>query len=87
MKSGPVTFMRIDSARGKTRLFLQRGTAMDMSKELKGTYCKVRFEKPAAQVLDTVTLKGVAHHVAMIYGDYAETMYRFARIMDFEIIE
>jgi len=87
MKSGPVTLMRIDSARGKTRLFVQRGTAMSMNKELKGTYCKVRFEKSAAQVLDTVTLGGVAHHVAMIYGDYAETMRKFARITGFEIIE
>lgn len=87
MKSGPVTLMRIDSARGKTRLFLQRGTAMSMNKDLKGTYCKVRFEKSVTQVLDTLTLKGVAHHVAMIYGDYAETMRKFARIAGFEIIE
>ncbi|HOU09160.1 MAG TPA: fucose isomerase [Clostridiales bacterium] len=87
MKSGPVTFMRIDSARGVTRLFIQSGTAMEMDKDLKGTYCKVRFGKPAAQVLDTVTSRGVAHHVAMIYGDYAETMRKFARIMDFETIE
>ncbi|WDC85305.1 hypothetical protein PL321_07645 [Caloramator sp. mosi_1] len=45
MKSGEITIMRIDSARGKTRVFIEKGLAMPMEKELKGTYAKVRFEK------------------------------------------
>lgn len=86
MKSGPVTIMRIDSARGKTRLFAQKGTAIPMNKDLKGTYCKVKFEKPIKEILDLVTSTGVAHHVAMIYGDYYDTILKFAKIMDFELI-
>lgn len=86
MQSGPVTIMRIDSARGKTRLFVEKGTAIPMTKDLKGTYCKVRFEKPIKDILDTVTSTGVAHHVAMVYGDYVETMLKFAKIMGFEVI-
>lgn len=86
MKSGMVTVMRIDSARGKTRLFIQKGKAVPMEKDLKGTYCKVIFEKSIKEILDIVTTHGIAHHVSLIYGDYKEAMIKFARIMDFEVI-
>ena len=86
MQSGPVTIMRIDSARGKTRLFIEKGNAIPMSKDLKGTFCKVKFEKPVKEILNIVTSQGIAHHVSMIYGDYAEIMHKFARIMGFEVI-
>lgn len=87
MKSGVVTVMRMDSARGETRLFVASGTAIPMEKELKGTYCKVRFNKPIEQILNTVTLQGIAHHVSLIYGDYADAIKQFARIAGFEVIE
>jgi len=86
MKSGPVTMMRIDTARGRTRLFAQKGTAVPMNKDLKGTYCMVNFEKPVKEILELVTSTGIAHHVAMIYGDYFDTMLQFAKMMDFELI-
>lgn len=87
MQSGPVTIMRIDSARGKTRLFIEKGEAIPMHKDLKGTYCKVRFEKPIKDILDTVISTGVAHHVSMIYGDYMNSMLQFAKMMGFEVIQ
>ncbi len=86
MKSGAVTVMRIDSARGKTRLFIQKGKAVPMEKDLKGTYCKVVFDKSVKEILDIVTSNGIAHHVSLIYGDFKETMIKFARIMDFEVV-
>ncbi|MEI6579405.1 MAG: fucose isomerase, partial [Eubacteriales bacterium] len=86
MQSGEVTIMRIDSARGGTRLFIEKGMAIPMSKDLKGTYCKVKFEKPIKEILNIVTSTGVAHHVSMIYGDHIETMLKFAKIMGFEVI-
>lgn len=87
MKSGTITVMRVDSARGQTRLFVASGTAIPMEKELKGTYCKVRFNKPIKEILNTVTSQGIAHHVSLIYGDYADAMKQFARIAGYEVIE
>jgi L-fucose isomerase-like protein len=87
MKEGSVTVMRIDTARDKTRVFLAGGRALPMAKELKGTYAKVRFEKNAAKLLDTVTTTGVAHHVAMVYGSCAGVFRKFARLCGFEVIE
>jgi len=87
MKSGPVNIVRIDSARGRTRLFLAKGTAMPMEKLLKGTYAKVRFERHVADLLDTVTSTGVAHHVAMAYGEYLPAFKKFAKMMHWEVIQ
>jgi L-fucose isomerase-like protein len=87
MKSGTVTVMRIDTARGKTRLFIGKGEAVPMERELSGTYCKVIFDQPISQLIDTVTETGVAHHISMIYGDYIKEMKLFARLMGFEVIE
>ncbi len=87
MKNGQITFMRIDTANGKTRVFAERGQVIPMTKDLRGTYCKVRFEKSVREIIDTVTATGVAHHVAMVYGDYLDAVRKFAKIMDFEMIE
>ncbi len=87
MKSGQITFMRIDTANGKTRVFAERGNVIPMTKDLRGTYCKVRFEKSIRQIIDLVTETGVAHHVAMVYGDYLDAIRTFAKIMNFEMIE
>jgi L-fucose isomerase-like protein len=87
LKTGKVTIFRIDTARGKTRLFLQSGEAVSTKKELKGTYCRVRLQKPVNEVLGMITSTGVAHHLVMLYGDHANTLRKFAKIMNFEIIE
>jgi len=86
MKSGPVHIMRIDSARGETRLLAEKGEAIPMEKLLKGTYAKVVFEKSARALVDLVTDSGVAHHVAMAYGEYTGVLERLSRIMGWEML-
>ncbi|MCL2107059.1 MAG: fucose isomerase [Oscillospiraceae bacterium] len=86
MKSGPVHILRIDTARGKTRLFSQAGEAYPMKKLLKGTYAKVVFEKDTRALIELVTSSGVAHHAALAYGAYAQVIQRFARVMQWELI-
>lgn len=86
MKTGPVTIFRLDTARGKTRLFMQRGEALPMTKDLRGTYAKVRFDRPVKDLFALVADNGIAHHVAMLYGDHAEALKRYARITGCEVI-
>ena len=86
MREGEVTIIRIDTARGKTRLFMEHGSVIPMTKDLKGTYCKVRFDRSIKDILETVTETGVAHHVAMIYGDHRQAFKKLARIKGFEVI-
>lgn len=87
MKEGTVTIFRMDTARGKTRLFLQKGVALPMTKDLRGTYAKVRFDRHVKDLFGLVADYGIAHHVAMIYGDYTDVLRQYAKMMNFEVIE
>lgn len=87
MKTGAVNVMRIDTARGKTRMFIGAGESITMEKQLCGTYCKVRFEKRVDQVFAQVCETGIAHHVAMYYGEYRAVLRKAAKMLNFEIIE
>ncbi len=87
LKSGPMSILRIDTARGKTRIFYEEGEAVNMKKELSGTYAKVIFKHHIKEVIDTVVYTGVAHHVIMGYNQYEKAMRYLARIKGWEIID
>jgi len=87
LKPGKVSIARIDSARGKRRLFLQRAEGVPMEKELKGTYLKAVFAKPVKEVLDLIIKNGIAHHASMVYGDFVEPLRIAAELLGWEIIE
>jgi L-arabinose isomerase len=82
-----MSILRIDTARGKTRLFYEEGVAVPMNKLLSGTYAKVIFDHHISKVIDTVVYTGVAHHVIMGYVKYKKAMLDLARIMNWEVID
>jgi len=86
MKPGEVSLVRMDSARGRTRLFYQEGEAVPMEKQMTGTYARVRFPDVKA-LLDTLTSTGVAHHLAMVYARRRRAFLIFAKMMGYEVIE
>jgi L-fucose isomerase-like protein len=69
------------------RLFIQRGRAVPMDKELMGTYAKVVFEQAVEKVLDSILANGVAHHFALIYGDQIRAFKLFAKMMGYQLID
>ena len=87
LKSGKMSIFRIDTARGKTRVFYEEGEAVPMEKMLSGTYAKVIFDHHISDVIDTVVYTGVAHHVIMGYVQYKKAMLDLARIMGWEVID
>lgn len=87
LKSGDMSIFRIDTARGKTRIFYEEGVAIDMDKELSGTYAKVIFKHHIKDVIDTVVYTGVAHHVIMGYTQYKNVVSYIARIKNWEVID
>jgi len=86
MKSGEISFCRIDTARGKTRLLLGKGEAYPMEKELRGTYMKTRFNIPLKELLEKVVYNGFAHHISVVYGDYTKPFEILAHINKWEIV-
>ncbi|MHA1239917.1 MAG: L-fucose/L-arabinose isomerase family protein [Promethearchaeota archaeon] len=87
MKSGQVSFLRIDYAPGEYRLFLQKGKIIPMEKELKGTYAKAVFEDHVKDVLKKIIDNGIAHHLSVVYDDYIRPLEIFAKIMGWKVIQ
>lgn len=87
LKSGDFSIFRIDTARGKTRLFYEEGIAVPMDKLLTGTFAKVNFAHDVKTVLDVVVNTGVAHHVVMGYVRYPRVIDILSKIMNWEIIK
>ena len=87
LKEGDFSIFRIDTARGKTRLFYEEGTALPMEKLLTGTFAKVKFAHSVMDVLDKVVNNGIAHHVIMGYIRYKEVVKILAKLMNWDVIE
>ena len=85
-KEGKMSILRIDTARGKTRIYYEEGEAFPMTKDLSGTYAKVVFNRPINEVVDMVTYTGVAHHVIMGYVQYQKAVTCLARLMNWELL-
>lgn len=86
LKPGECSILRIDTARGKTRIYYEEGKAVEMSKDLSGTYAKVIFDHPIEEVVDKVVYTGVAHHVIMGYVKYLKAVKYLARLYSWELI-
>ena len=86
LKSGPMSILRIDTARGKTRIFYEEGEAVPMQKLLSGTYAKVLFKRHIKDIIETVAYTGIAHHVVMGYVQYGDAVRKLARIMQWELL-
>jgi len=87
LKSGELSVLRIDSARGAYRVFLQEAKAIPMEKLLKGTYMKVVFDRPVREVLSLVLDNGLAHHSSVVYGNYIKAMEIVAKIKGWRVIQ
>jgi len=87
LKSGPLSVLRIDSARGGYRMFLQKAKAIPMEKLLRGTYMKAVFGRPVKEVLDLVVDNGLAHHSSVVYGTYVRALEIVARLKGWKVIK
>ncbi|MBN2157108.1 MAG: fucose isomerase [Candidatus Lokiarchaeota archaeon] len=87
MKPGKVSLLRIDSVGEEFRIFLQRAEGLPMQKELKGTYLKTRFKDNIRVVLDKIITNGIAHHIALSYGNFIRPFEILAKIKKWQIVQ
>jgi hypothetical protein len=56
-------------------------------KSFSGTSGVIKFEKPAADVLDTVISEGLEHHYAISYSNVEKSLRILARQLNLPILE
>jgi L-fucose isomerase-like protein len=86
LKPGRVTIARLSEATGSYRLVVSRGEMLRAPMSFTGTSGTLRFDRPAAKVLDTLLSEGLEHHVSLTYGDYVPALLALAKMLDLPVL-
>jgi L-fucose isomerase-like protein len=86
LKPGRVTLARLSEATGSYRLVVGTGEILQAPMSFTGTSGVLRFDRPAAEVLDIMLSEGLEHHVSLTYGDYEPALLALAKMLDLPIL-
>ncbi|RYH08624.1 L-fucose/L-arabinose isomerase family protein [Tropicimonas sp. IMCC6043] len=87
LKPGPVTFLRISQAFGRTKMVLGAGEMLRRPMAFTGTSGVVRFTRPVGEVLADIIASGLEHHMALAYGDHRATLRATAAELGLPLLE
>lgn len=84
LKPGRVTLARLTEAgaSGALRLVVGSGEMLRAPRSFSGTSGVLRFDRPAAEVLDTIMREGLDHHICIAYGDHVAPLLKLAELLD-----
>ena len=86
LKPGRVTVARLSEANGEYRLVVGGGEVLQAPPSFTGTSGVLRFDRPAAQVLDIILSQGLEHHLSLTYGDYVPALLALAKMLDVPVL-
>ena len=86
LKPGRITIARLSQSKNIVRLVIGSGEMIRAPMSFSGTSGVVRFDRPVEEVLETIIMEGLEHHVSMAYGDCSEGLKKLAAIMDIPIL-
>ncbi|MEJ5197300.1 MAG: fucose isomerase, partial [Anaerolineae bacterium] len=82
LKPGRVTIARLTQAGdGAYRLVVGGGEMLRAPLSFSGTSGVLRFDRPAADVLETIMAEGLDHHISLTYGDYVDELLTLAELL------
>jgi len=87
LKPGRVTLARVSQARGAEKLVIAGGEMVRAPLPFSGTSGTLKTDAPARKMLDTVIGSALEHHMALVYGDYRETLRSVAASLKLPVIE
>ncbi len=87
LKPGRVTIARLSQARGTHKLVVGGGEMLQAPPSFGGTSGVLAFDRPAAEVLDTVMNEGLEHHYGLAYGDVRDELRALAALLDLPVVE
>jgi L-fucose isomerase-like protein len=86
LKRGRVTIARLSQATGEYRLVVGAGEMQVAPMSYTGTSGVLKFDRPAAEVLDTIMQEGLDHHISITYGDHLDALLALARLLDLPVL-
>ncbi len=86
LKPGTVTVARLSEATGSYRLVIGTGEMQRTPKSFSGTSGVLKFERPAAAVLDTILSEGLEHHLSLTYGDHRSALMSLAKMLELPVL-
>ncbi len=86
LKPGRVTIARLSEASGSYRLIVGQGEMLQAPMSFTGTSGVLRFDRPAAEVLDVILTQGVEHHLSLTYGDYVPAMLAVGEMLELPVL-
>jgi L-fucose isomerase-like protein len=86
LKPGRVTVARLSEATGSYRLVVGAGEMLQAPMSFTGTSGVLRFDRPAAKVLDTILTQGLEHHLSLTYGDYVPALEVLGRMLELPVL-
>lgn len=87
LKPGRITFLRISQARGRTVAVIGGGEMLKRPMAFTGTSGVVRFDTPAAELLDRVMGAALEHHLALAYGDHRDALGAAAETLGIPVLD
>lgn len=87
LKPGRITAARVSQANGQLTMVVGSGEMLAAPKSFSGTSGVVRFDRPAKEVLNTILTKGLEHHLAITYGDYAPALTALAELLELPVLK
>ncbi len=85
LKPGRITFARISQSQNVRKMVIGSGEVIAAPMSFTGTSGVVRFETPAADVLDSVIKGKLEHHFSLVYGDYRPELVAIARMLNIPV--
>ncbi len=86
LKPGRVTVARLSEATGSFRLVVGAGEMLSAPPSFSGTSGVLRFDRPAAEILDTILGEGLEHHLAITYGDHLPALLALAKMLNIPVL-
>ncbi|MEO8613342.1 MAG: L-fucose/L-arabinose isomerase family protein, partial [Chloroflexota bacterium] len=86
LKPGRVTVARFSEATGSYRLVIGSAEMLRAPKSFSGTSGVLKFDRPAAAILDTILSEGLEHHISLTYGDHTIALMTLAKMLELPVL-
>ncbi len=87
LKEGKVTIARFCNINDSYKLFLLRGTSIDMDRYTKGVMANIKVEAPVRSIVEQIIEEGVPHHYSIVWEDVADSMKAICDMLNIPVIE